>query len=588
MINQQLYITLLEAAHNILSRNVRELGDEFCNGFMIDHDPNKARDHTWVERFFGYAERAVLHQNNGNPAIRNTEQLFYIVGEYIKEIHRLYQETRRGGFGGQPQPMSFSGGGNGFNFSGGAMSLNTSSHMKNDNPLPPANYTQPTFAAVAPVTVPSVPVKDAITMAKFNINPFDDFPKDDSGFHPVSAKDCWGGELPRDHTFVVSDSTDLKNENPKYTIRKLSAKSRTVFGDSFDVTKRFFKVVPESLLSKVFIAEIQYDHLEIIDVPTADLVAIRSALKELSNTNRFINPFYRSAIEFAMTLKHGSFKALNRYLVKHINRALFLNCRIKDNPEVVIKITSIEDLNDLLSSNFTSSLTQIPDGRNKIKQIVEYSIMNALCINSSIMFESKTDFAWGVDIMKTSAVFPDSIPEVYPTKIAIPSAGDENFDMFTEAMIGQELSTSSYILSRRSVIITNLLGRNVLPNINLRANRFEGILPSMFNPYGIDFLQGSSVLGNIRDPGTVYNTQETDLRSYYEKVEKDDRDVIIKDHHGYTGNGFVDQMVFAIEFNGNPMDYLTAFDVITPMDSSIQHNGSAIFIKHPIKSIQVV
>ena len=590
MFDSTLHNQTMAAVDHLFRQNGHVLGQQFCTSFMYEYTPNNANRQTYENA--NALQQYVINkgrQISPNGQLNN-EQFFAVVWSYIEDVYKntIARYSQPQGFS---NPSSYQS-----PFNGGSMFGGNSFQPSFSSPFSgQSGGNTPVVQPISPVPVVET-IKSSTTVNSFEHNfkrsPLDDISvSDDTVFSEVNASDCWAGEAPRDHVFVVKNSSDLKAHGVSLVMRHATSQSRLIFDNDFDVTKRFFKTAPDSILSKYLIFEIFYDHLEVINVATQELSEIIVKLKEALTSRRGSDPFYKIVIDTCSTLRRGAWKALSAYLVNHINRALYLSCRISSDPSLKIRIAELEDINELLSSTFSSPLTAIPDGRNKMKQIVEYTIANALWFNSHLLFgvPGEDDWDWALDVMKTCSVFPDSINNVYPSKRYIPNTKkDKDFDIFRKAFEEHELSTSSYILSRRSVVITNVLSGDILSRLNKNPYKASGAVASLFRQFSVDHLRESGSIYNPRNFNQYKEPAEKmDLSDYYSNPSHDDRDIEADFVVSYEGSRFVDRSNYAIEFQGNPQDYLTSFDVISFMDILPSEETGVTLIKRDVDVLTV-
>jgi len=126
MFDAQFYTQkILPAADYVLRNNMNTLGQHFANEFMSEHDlnnganPNVQRN---ASQLFNWVAQNAQRLNNGNLTV-NDQQLFDIVGAYIKNVFDVWQRQMQpsgySAYNQQPlgstfnRPASFTGGGMG-------------------------------------------------------------------------------------------------------------------------------------------------------------------------------------------------------------------------------------------------------------------------------------------------------------------------------------------------------------------------------------------------------------------------------------------------------------------------------------------
>lgn len=594
MFDASVYNTILQAAHTVLRNNVNRLSQPFCEGFMFDHDlSNGVAAQQNAQRLLNYVSQEA-QRANGQLTVKDDEQLFAIVGSYITSIFSAWQN--RGG--GRPQQQGFGGGFNtGGGFNGGSMFSNQRNSMFGaPRPGPGSHFADDVVAPVVQPTAQPAPVAPAAplnfapapaaapiseSVIKYVNNPLDDFP-DNAEFSAVPTRPTWGDDKPNDRRIVIGKREDLKAHDSKFQINRSMAFHQLILNDPMDVVNDFFDIVPDATLGTPFMFKIGYNHLDIIDVPTADFAEIRKkCIEGVANDHQTF--IHKKVIEVLNTMQRGPWKAMTSYLVDHINRALWLACRLSDKPKLFIKISDFEDLDTLLSSSFHHTFTTHPAGRYALERIVGAAIWNAIVKNSDLMFTGK-DIP--THAMQSSPAFPFSIDGVYPNKFAIPTGEDAMAETFTKHMHDHELSKRSYILSNRSVVITNILGKSVLSSIGTDPTRSSNVPAVLLNAVAIPFTEmnlASSEVGNIVPnvseayPGEQLETYYNNPTNYeVEEVETygKKRPVLLP----------VDQTIFAVQYGVSPTEYLMGLDVFTTIDSSSPN--SVLLAKREVSTIK--
>lgn len=604
MLDEKIYGSIFNAAHTVLQQNVQTLGNAFCQGFVDDYDIRLGnQNYRNAEHLINYVTQMAQRLNNGSLTIRDDQQLFDITGEYVKTIFNNWVSRQRQtpGFGqGGGMFNNNNGGGFGYSQQSGFMGnqnrnmgfgqqprMGPSTHLM-DDVIEPAGQRQTAQQPQVqqPVQINPKPTtggltlvqKDTADMGIFSPNPLDKFASSGLDFHTVPTGDTWGGEYPKHNIIVVTDSVDLKTKGDQFLVRRAEAQHQVILDNPMDVVKDFFNVVPESILADSFMFRILYNHLEVIDVPTVDFEKLRNSLEHVQRSTMNETPFYKYVMNGLNTLQRGPWKALSQYLVKHINRALHLNCRLASQPNTYIQISDIEDLDELLSSTFRHAMTSIPQGRDKIKRIVESAIWNAISANSGMLFNEASNFP--VNAVRNSGAFPFGINHVYPDRAAIPNKDNNLFDTFVEKMNQYELSNRTYIVSKRSVIITNILGQQVLPQLHKNPCVFEGVVPALLNKYTISHLDHRMLNDDFVDHPILDIDCADSLANFYKEDSVVNNPISSKT----TDKLPVDQTIFAIQYGGDPFDYIASLDVFSTMDTPLP-DGNTILAKRPIRTI---
>ena len=600
MFDESVYSTILQASYTILKSNGQKLGKEFCEGFMFDYDPRNGQASLRnAETLFNYVAREAQRLNN-SMQIRDEEQLFGVVGFFIENIFNRYQSSRRGsmgggmGFGGNAPSSGFGGG-----FQGGSMfSQNRSSlGFGQQNPPPPTSHliddvmepgrpiSPPPSQSTAPTAMSfAAPKPQETIVSKYVANPFDDLSNTGIEFNAVPAQPTWGEELPTDRRIVVSKREILKTRDEKYTINRCSAYHQVILNDQMDVVKDFFDCVPDSTLGSPFLFKIGYNHLDVLEVPTQDFVEIRQKCIDAvtEDPDAFL---HKKIMEVLGTMRRDPWKAMTTYLTQHINRALHLSARLSTNPKLYLQIGEFDDLNDLLSSSFKHSFTTHPEGRHQLEKIVASSLWNALAMNSTVLFGDNNTVP--THAIQSSPAFPFSMEGVYPNKFAIPLPQDAMAETFVEKFQEHELTKRSYVVSKRSVVITNILGRYVLPEISkdpkIITNSVASLLNSCIIPYTKISVNPHDVM--TADISLVSETHPSDqLEAYYEDPKQHQIDEI-ENYGRKKPNHFpIDQSIFAVQYGMSPMEYLMALDVFSTIDTQT-NSGQTILAKKTIPSL---
>lgn len=584
--------TLMNAANTFLANNIHQYGREFANAFMANHDLNNGpQTHQAAQNFFGYAARKMP---NGQAS---DAMIWQIVREYVDEIYRLNTPQQQGfgsggGFGGynnggfsQPRQGFQSGFGNNFGSSPRPSGL---SQSRDDSISAPVKPQQPQAQPI-PTASPSPQAAPVFTMAPASAhyahNLMDEM--DDQVELTSSAEEPnWGAGEPKDQSIVVMQRQSVKSPDSKYVMQVCEGFDRIYTDNQMDVVDEFFKVAPSSFLAQHFLFRIFYNHVETLDVPTESfLEAQQRFLKALEKESTA----YRAIIDVLNGMLHGPRMALAGYLVSHINRALYLNCRMTENIKIKISFTQIEDLDELLGPNFDHSILEVPNAREMLTDIVNNAIRQALSGYSNVMFTDENKHLLP-GIMRTSSAFPTIMKGIYPNKSIIPDYGTKAFDAFYTKFVDEVLSQKTFVRSIRSVIITNLLGEKYLPHITQDPIRLYGRVAAMLSQYRVS-LTGRIALGrnDCQDFDEVMLTDS--VTDEYLKYAEDPNAYMRQDISRYTELHTprypVDQTVFAIQFKTAPTKYLKAIDLIKALNEP-REKTSCVFVKNSLETIHPV
>lgn len=601
--DQSMYVIIFDAAHQILRNNLNQIPQEFADGFMMEHDlRNGASSQRGVEQLYRYVADTAVRLNNGNATIRDNDQLFQIVGDYIKAIYDNWARRRSGGGGGtwrqQTGGFGANGGGGGFSQpnngfggnSGGGFGFNQTrpqagSHLIDDG-IRTQQSQQPSVQQQQPVSFTQPLVRqESLTMTDYSFNPLDDVSANEVSFSTVPESAGWGMQNPKDRSIVMMSKVSLKTRDEKVVIRVCDGFERTYYNNPFSVAKDFFRVAPDSFLAESFIFRVFYNHVEVIDIPTAEFLEVRRKFISALDRDR-VTSVYNVIITILNEMLYGPRTALANYLVSHINRALFLSCGMAENPALRIKFTAIEDLEELLGTNFQSKLLEVPNAREIIENIVNTAILNSFTTYSDAMFASPHDKA--IDVMRTSEVFDYAIPGVYPNKTLIPSSESPEAELFFNALQDKVLSQKTYVRSIRSVIITNILGGRALSVIGDKPSAISGQIPGLLNEYILAHQQRLKIDNKCDLYDDVIRGKKTTAdkyRSYHDAAEQYELNILSDYADREIPTLPVDQTIFAIQFKKNPADYLGVFDVVTTMNSPRDRN-QVIMAKKKINVIK--
>lgn len=590
MINTQAYTRIFQAAHHLLNQNAAALGQDFIQRFLVDHDPRGSS--SMVSTFYNFVVQMAQRLNNGQAEVKSDDQLFGIVGDYISQIFQRYQQQRmmaqpyNNGFGspmGQPMMSPY----------GQNVSLNTSV------PAGGVHLVDDTIGANKPMVMPpvqqaSVPVAATTSSphtptgspAMYQDNPLDSLIDQNPEWHGVPTKASWGVEQAKDNHIIIAHTEDLKSKDTPLTVKSLIGYHQVIQNDPLEVVKDFFQIAPDSFLSNNFIFKIHYHHLDIIDVPTNDFIQLREKCLE-SHSKDPQGFLHKKVLEAMDSMPRGPYKAMAGYLVHHINRALYLNCRLATSLKASLKINDVEDLDELLSSNFKSSFTSLQEGRYLLERVVGSAIWNALLLNTDVLFQEDHI---PIHALQISPAFPFSIKYVYPNKFSIPTSSEEQAEYFLENLRKEELSKKSYLLSRRTVILTNILGKHQLPKIGNKPHFFQDTISRFFSNFEIPFtkldpLRAAEIITPVK-PYVSDDYPSDQLTGYYSNREEFDAEEQRRFANIRQNNLPVDQAIFAFQYGMSPKEYLLSFDVLSTFDKSPE--GHVLLMKNNRKTYSLV
>jgi hypothetical protein len=609
MFDQTAYLVMLNAAYDLLGKNAGRLGQQFCEGFMRDYDlANGRQSEANAQHLFSFVAQEASRKY-GTASISD-EQLFDIIGTYISETFSRYSRSNMGnqgnpfggnqrgfgsgGFGGSTpfgqsqQAPGFLGGnqrGFGMNTPG---KMGPGAHLMGDIERPTPVFQQPVQAApVSFVAEPQVQVRSN-THTKFNENPLDEFPDTGENYTEVLTGNCWGDENPKNRDIVVMDSHDLKVRDPKYAIRRAEAQHMCILDNPLDVVKDFFKIIPESIKAKPYIYRIHYNHLDTLNIPTSEYIDLCSTIDNVLTINAGDVSFYKSILSSLNTLNKGAWVTISNYLVKHINRGIYLACRLHGHPTTTISIETVDDLEELLSDTFKHSLMSVADGRNKVQKIVESAIYNALGEATGALFTDETYYP--TKAIKSSPAFPNELRGVYPDKNLIPDIESPHFTSFVEALEKYELRHRTYLLSRRSVVVTNILGGRVLGNLSNTPMLFDGTIPNFLTKYTMNHLATRVTRGPLPEyklkNRKIYRDTSHTLEDFYSGNKPYDQDVErVVDLPSYDSLP-VDTSIFAVQYGGKPEEYIASIDVFSTLDDN--KTVSTMLAKRQVQTMRFV
>ena len=597
MFDENIYVQIFEALRAILAQNMNSLGQQFCNQVLAEYDPRNGQQAAANARHLYKYIVDRTYQTNGSDRINDNQQLFAFVSEYAREIVANAQRQQA-----QSRPMGGGYGGGGMSFgNNGGMSMgggmfgnrqqggmfNQQSRMAPAAHLADDTVTSTPTAQAQPMTAPPMAAAAPVSIVtpvdvKMVPNPLDDLPDQGVSFTPVDSRPIWGDERPKDNRIVVVRRDDLKTPEGRFTIAQMGGYHQLLLDNPMQVVRDFFDVAPDSLLSQLFMFRIGYTHLKVIDVPTDDFVAFRNKCAEaMQQEDQPI--LYKKILDALNTMSMGSGRALSQYLVEHINRALYLAVRVSEKPNVVIRLKQFDDLQELFSPGFKHRFTSQPEWRRTMERIVGVAIWNAIGLNTDVMF---TDGTIPTHTLQTSPAFPYSMNNVYPSKFAIPVDSEENAEKFLAKLREHELSKRAYILSRRSVTITNILGGKVLPRIGSEPTVVDGTAASLLKMMALPYANIDTSQQNRATKIDYFLSEDNpadQLEGYYNNPQGEDGATIerIKRPAVYLP---ADQTIFAVQYGVKPEDYLMALDTFSTLDQSIQQ-GPTILAKRKTPTI---
>lgn len=570
MFDQSMYNNYVNAAFQILKDNLHRFGKNFADEFMIHHDPQKGQiAHTGMQNMYNNVTQ-ILHNMSNGTGQYNTDMLFQAVGQYITAVYDSWLQKQNqtrgfggGGFGtsgGFGRSTGFSSGG-GFGSGGFGTPRPTVGTHFIDSTL---ESTQPiSMQQTAPMTTSATVVVPEVSMAVFSDNPIEHI-DDNTSFNVISGSPNWGSARPSDESISLMKRSTIKTPDEKINISVCDGFNKTYFDNPMDVVRDFFRVVPDQFLAEHFIFRLYYNHVERIDISTLDFLEARNKFVDGVTQSRG-EDVYRIILGILDSMVKGPSKALSDYLLRHINRALELSLGMAEFPVLRIKFTQIEDLDELMGTNFKSKLLEVPHAKEKITTIVNTAILNALSAYSDVMFTDQK--SRDIDIIRSSKVFPHSIFKVYPNKAVIPSSGTPGADKFFEAMEINELSKRTYVRSIRSVLITNILGGKALGSVTDKPTLVQGKVPNILNQYLLNHQTNLSIDPLCREYD-IHDDQsaEEEYRTYLENPGKYEMAELSKIADFDSVKLPVDQNMFVIQYKTSPHTYLGSFDLVTVMD----------------------
>lgn len=606
--DQQMYTTVLQAAHQILQQNKNTVGIPFAESFMAEHDPAQgAMSQRGVQQLANHVANETMRLN-GSPRIQNDQQLFDIVGTYVFAVYNNFMARRgaglnsgspfgggQSGFGGSSGfgggfPSTSSGFGNSGGFNRGGFgtpspTIGGGSHLM-DETITPQQQTPP----AAQQRQPSAPAAfdlstNTTTTVSYSPNPLDDLGDNPVELNAVKSPITWGIHEPKDDSIVMFEKYDLKTKDERIVVKVCDGFELSYLNNPMDVVRDFFRVTPDSFLAEHFAFRIFYNHIETLEVSTEEFLEVRRKFIEAMNKSP---SFYThtAIITILNSMMFGPRTAIANYLVRHINRALYLSCGTSDQPALRIKFKEIEDLEELLGTSFQSKILDVPNAKGMIADIVNTAIVNALTGYSNVMFYDPSNS--DIDVIRTSPAFPYKISGVYPSKDLIPMSGSDSAKAFYDAMYEHELSKRTYVRSIRSVVITNILGRKSLSAVGTLPTVINGQIPSLLN----EFLLKHSTKLKSDNKCAMYDLQKSsDANEEYQKYITGDT-ALYETRLKSRVTDFeipelpVDQSVFVVQYKKSPQEYLAAFDLLTTMNAP-RNSGHTLMAIRNVTDLKV-
>lgn len=599
MIDSSLYTQILNCAYEILKDNGGKLGREFCEGFMFDHDPNNGRSvENNVINLYNHVTNEGPRRFGGNTL--TTGQLWEIVGDYIEHIYRRWSSRNRGG-------SSFSrgsnAGGNLFSRGGGDLFGNNRSSFASRANGPGSYLTedkeQPVLGKTSlfdtPVSTPEQTRQSPTVVVKEEVDdypdhPLDDFPETSSNFRPVETGDCWDKKNPPNRTITIMNAYDYKTDDPKYTIRHAEAFMHRAVDNEIEVVQEFLKIAPATVLGRLYQFKIHYNHITTIPISTDIFTDLHVTIRNMNAMNVIENrnePFYKVIKKAVGTLSRDAWVAMSEYLVGHINRALYISGRLTEKPEAVLRIDSIDDLDDLFDPGLNTRHTNHPDKREAIYNLVSIAIRNALADNTWVLFKT---IEFPTDIMRNSLVFPFAMRGVYYNKDYIPNYGDPCYESFLAAVDEHMLHDKTYILSKRAITVTNILGKDILSSIEDKPKLFRNKATGLINHGCIEYLKrgldtdGMGMDCDKRDDPEVALEK---LKRVWNNKDEYDQDMEIPYKVSDRRYLPVDHTLFATKFGEDPESYLKVIDVFNTIDQR-NYNTDIILASKKLKTLNFV
>jgi hypothetical protein len=599
--DQVFYSNIMNAASTWLNANRAQVSDQFVNGFMHDytipsHNPMAQQN---AMGLYNYVVNAAVQTTgmNANGQINglNGQQMYDIVSRFVVEIFNRWRTQMAANQ--NRQMMGGNSGGAIFNpvntagsgiFGGGQQrsvfgqtpqAQGPGSHLSSDIP-PRQPVQQPQAQPVA-----AVPVAPSKVYAP---NPLDNLPDTGVEYSSTNAQPTWNKAKPKDNRIVISKRKDIKTQGEQYTVQAATLFHREIHDDPMQVARDFFKVVPDSVLGSVFFYSVNYNHLTVLNVPTDDFIAIQDKCRDLveQNPGQLI---HQQIIEKLKSMSFASYQAVATYLTQHINRALYLACRLTKDPTSIIQIEVFEDLNELLSSSFTHSVTLLSEGRFRLETIVANAIWNALVKNVSVMFQDDSDIP--THAIQSSPAFPYSMEGVYPNKFTIPVNGDGEVPDFLQRLREKELVNKTYLLSRRRVSITNVFGGKVLGALTSKPQMITTpVAPVLYRTESaLQFTDPNNLDTRKVPPLTPYANEQQpveQLEGYLANLDHAYENEVTSSDTYYAPSLPVDQTILCVQYGVDPLTYLQSIDVFTTIDP-LNDGTKIILATKPVPALHV-
>ena len=617
MFDIKLYQTIYSAAAQLLQNNQTKFSRDFIQRFLNEHNPNNGQvGQAYSQRLFQFTVEAA--QSWYRTTRLTDEQLWQIVGEYVKKAAEAYRPVDAGGFGysapsgAMMQPAAAF---------GGTMQSSGFSYMSGGAPEPAfgggfASMTQPQPTPQPAMQQPQQPVPVNPTKPEdqsliYTVNPLDDLKNVNIEFVPVSTKPIFGygrdlssldhGDGQKDHRIVLTHRNELKVKDRPFTISQFNGFHQIIQNNPMDVVRDFFDVIPDSLLSTFFMFQMTYNHLDVIDVPTKTFVEIRDRCIHVVRRNNH-QPIHKQIREALGTAPHQHWRELTTYLTKHVNRALYLNGRMTEKLSSHLSISTFDDLDDLLSSSFTHPLVTLPEGRYALEKIVSSAIWNALVTNTAPMFSDiamlddldkipalPSSISIPTNAMQSSNAFPFRMEGVYPSKYTIPVSSEGHLLEFCIKLQKNKLAKSTFLLSRRSVVITNILGGSILPLIGQKPQAIDNAFANQLKRYDPVYsrfdVDDDDIAASDVKPYMNENYPTDQWDAYTENREDYLEQERYRFSHSRPAEFPVDQALFLIQYGQKPENYMTSIDVFSSID---QPKGyPVIMAKRPMDMIKL-
>lgn len=589
---------ILPAAKDVLSQNLSQVGDHFANEFMNTY--NARNNFQRAAEFSDYIANLTQRQN-GNQQIRDAQQLYAFVEQFITLVFQEYQAQAqrqqshfgRSDFGGGGA-TSFRGGGFGSGNRGGghvggfgsrAMPTPGAHYDDGDdeNPSTARRQTQARSAPNASSGEKTVSAPQITMGVDYTVNPLDTFDPKKDELEQVEQEPTWGYDT-KDPSMVILSRHVATSKDRRYVINSLVGFKRSFFSNELEVAEAFFHAAPDSFLAESFVFRLFYNYVEVVDAPTETFMAVRKKFLEDLGDGRDTSVY--ATIKAAIgQLQYDARMAIASYLVRHINRALFLNFAASNIPHGYIKFTQIEDLEEVLGTGFDNPILRVADSRDNLRKIVNHAILNCMAGYSDVMF---TNFSKSeIEIVRTSSVFPDSIAKVYPDKTIIPGE-DEGQQRFYEAMRDHVLNHKTYIRQVRCAVFSNIAGKEVLSKIGKDRTLISGFVPALLSGYALDY---QAPFNLNREGLSAFDFGLETEEDQYAMYVNNPHDYTRRENASYRNNRAptlpVDQTFFLLQYKTSPMRYLLAADVSLPMDRTASA-GTALINRKEFKALRTI